>query len=87
MLRTPLTRAVVEPAQVIRPALLKHLGRDRHRQRALLPAGDPQAPHFNAVGKDEKGGKISSGFAIEDTAGIQKAIPKCIKEAIDSVRQ
>ncbi len=82
-----MTGAGLGPAQAIRPALLKHLGRDGDGQRALLPAGDPQAPHFNAVGKDEKGGKISSGFAIEDTAGIQKAIPKCIKEAIDSVRQ
>ncbi len=45
------------------------------------------SPELNAVGEEKKGSKLSSGFAIEDTAGIQKAIPKCIKEAIDSVRQ
>ncbi len=50
-------------------------------------AESPNAPKFNAIGKEKKGSKLSSGFAIEDTAGIQKAIPKCIKEAIDSVRQ
>jgi hypothetical protein len=33
------------------------------------------------------GPKASAGFPVSDTAGIAKAIPLCIKEAIDNAEK